>query len=387
MENFVYHHPVKIIFGRGVLDQLGRELSSLGSRILLVYGQESIKKSGLYNTITTILEQAGIEYADFGGVQPNPLLSTARKGVEIARDSASTVILAVGGGSVIDVAKAISAGVLVEHDVWQFFAGRKTVRKALPLVTIPTVAGSGSEVNHGLVLTHDEKKLKFGFAHRHLYPRVCIADPSLTFSVDEAQTSYGCVDALCHCLEPFLTSQTKGIELQLRFLSSVATSLIEAAQGCLAEPRSESHRATMLWSSMMAMTPLATAGLGRVYHPLHILEHGLSAIYKIPHGAGLAALMKGWLSEYLEEFRTPISRWGEQVFGVTATPNDVQSETTIQALHHLLLALNCPTRLSDLGLKEKDLVLVAAHAAAQLRVRSIPGLDERRALTILKSSL
>jgi alcohol dehydrogenase YqhD (iron-dependent ADH family) len=143
----------------------------------------------------------------------------------------------------------------------------------------------------------------------------------------------------------------------------------------------------MLWSSMMALAPLSTAGLGRIHHSLHVLEHGVSAFHNIPHGAGLAALLSGWLSSHLEEFRNPLARWGEKVFGVAGTTDKDKSQATIEALHNLLLLLGCPTRLSDLGLAEGDLDPICAHAAAQLRVRGIPGLDERESLAILKRAL
>ena len=387
MENFVFQHPVKIIFGCDVLDQLGHELSILGNHVLFVYGQASIKKTGLYARITEILENSGIVYTEFGGIHPNPLLSTVQNGVTVARESGCDSILAVGGGSVIDSGKAIGAGALVNHDVWKFFTGKKSVSSALPLMSVPTVAGFGSEINHGMVLTHDDLKLKFGFAHRYLYPHVCIADPSLTYDVAASQTAYGCVDALCHCLEPYLTTQAVGIEFQKRFMENSARTVIEATRGCLDTPRSPTHRASMLWSSMMAMSPLSTAGIGRIHHSLHVLEHGLSAIHNIPHGAGLAALLTGWLNYHLEQWTRSISAWGEEVLGVAGDTILRNAEATIQTLNRFMISLGCPVSLADLDLTERDLGPIAAHALQQLRVRRIPGLDERTSLAILHNSL
>ena len=384
MENFVYHHPVKIIFGRQALDQLGRELAELGSRVLLVYGHNSLVQSGIHRRISKILQDSGIEFVDFGGIRPNPTLSTVRQGILKAREAKCEVILSVGGGSAIDTAKAISAGLLVEHDVWQFFNGKKSVRQSVPLITIPTAAGSGSEINHGMVITHDEHRLKFGFAHRLLYPRVCLADPSLTFTVGADQTAYGCVDALCHCLEPYLTTRANGIEFQRRFLENAARTIIDATRGCLENPGSYTQRSALLWSSMMAMSPTSIAGLGRIYHSLHVLEHGLSAHHDIPHGAGLAALLTSWLTCHQDEFRNTISQWGEQVFGLTGPQ---KSSVTIEWLRSLLDSLGLPLSLGDLGLVDKDLDAIASHAAAQLKVRKIPGLDESRALEILRQAL
>ena len=387
MDNFVFHHPVKIIFGSDVIDRLGQELSVLGNHVLFVYGQDSIKKTGLYTRVKKILENSGISYTEFGGIQPNPLLSTVRQAVTVAREAGCDAVLAVGGGSVIDSGKAICAGALVNHDIWKFFTGKKSVSSALPLLSVPTMAGSGSEINHGMVLTHDDLKLKFGFAHRRLYPRVCIADPSLTHSVAYKQTGYGCVDAICHCLEPYISTQATGIDFQKRFMENTARSIIEATRGCLDSAESHNHRASMLWSTMMAMSPIATAGIGRIYHSLHVLEHGLSAIHTIPHGAGLAALLTGWLNYHLDQWGETISEWGQEVFGVVGDTIPQRAETTIRELNRLLVSLGCPVSLADIGLTENDIGPVAAHAVEQLLVRRIPGLDQRTSLTILQNSL
>ena len=238
-----------------------------------------------------------------------------------------------------------------------------------------------------MVVTHDDYTRKFGFAHRHLYPRVCIADPSLLFTVPQDQTSYGCVDALCHCLEPYLTTQTVGIDFQRRFLENTATSLIEATRGCLEHPGSFSHRSALLWNSMMAMSPISTAGLGRVYHSLHVLEHGVSALHEIPHGAGLAALLTSWLTCHLQEFSASMSRWGERVFGIIGLTDNDTSAATVDAMRNVLDSLDVPLSLGDFGLAEKDLGALVSHAAAQLKVRRIPGLDEARIVEILKRAL
>ena len=289
-----------------------------------------------------------------------------------------------GGGSVIDAAKAISAGISVEHDIWKFFTGKKSVHQCVPLITIPTAAGSGSEINHGMVITHDEHQLKFGFAHRLLYPRICLADPSLTITVGADQTAYGCVDALCHCLEPYLTTRSEGIEFQRGFLENTARTIVESTMGCLKCPDSYMHRSALLWASMMAISPISTAGLGRIYHSLHVLEHGISAHHDVAHGAGLAALLTGWLSFHEQEFSDLISRWGERVFGLSSIQ---QPSETIESVRSFLGSLGLPLSLGDLGLTDKDLDPVASHAVAQLKVRRIPGLDHTTALEILKQAL
>ncbi len=383
MENFVHHLPVKILFGRGMLDQLGEEVAALGSHLLLVYGRQSCKRSGLHLQITKQLKSSGIRYAEYGNVPPNPRLSDCTAGIEIARQAAVDAVLAVGGGSVIDTAKGIAAGVGVQHEIWKFFTGKKTVRSALPLLTVPTVAGSGSEINHAMVLSHDRLGHKFGFAHRLLYPRTCIADPALTATVPAHQTAGGGVDTLCHCLEPYMTTTAEGIDLQRGLLEHICVTVVNTLPAALSRPNSYSHRAALLWSAMMAMTPTAMAGLGRVYHSLHLLEHGLSARYGIAHGIGLAALLPGWLRYHQSEWGERIGRWGGRVFSFACSSDTEQTERTITELKNFLDSIGCPTSLAQLGIETKQLDSLARHAEAANRVRPIGGFDRAAAYDML----
>lgn len=385
MQDFVFNHPVKILFGRNCLQRLGKELSNIGCRPLFVYGGTSIRESGLYDLIKAQLTEAGVACTEFGGVEPNPRISIARQGISTARAAACDSILAVGGGSVIDTAKAIGAGTSVNHDIWKFFTGKKTVRSSLPLVTVPTIAGSGSEINHGMVLTHDDLGYKFGFAHRLLYPQVCLADPSLSSTVSAEQTAFGAVDTLSHCIEPYMSSEGDGIGFQFTHLENICRSMLATAPLCMDHPDSYSGRAAMLWLSMTAMSPAATAGLGRVYHSLHALEHGLSARYGIAHGAGLAALLPGWLGCHQQRWEERIGRWGAQVFSMKKGSAIGQAAAVIAELTRYLDSLGCPVSLSQLGIPREELPLIAQHAEAQTGVRAIPGLDRDRALAILES--
>ncbi len=385
MQDFVFHHPVKIIFGRDGVKRLGTELGIVGCRPLFVYGRNSLRENGVYDLIIAQLREAGISCTEFGGVGPNPLLSTARQGIGAARAASCDSVLAVGGGSVIDTAKAIAAGAVINHDIWKFFTGKKTVRASLPLLTVPTVAGSGSEINHGMVLTHDDLGYKFGFAHRLLFPQVCLADPSLTSTVSAEQTAFGAVDALSHCLEPYMSSEAEGVDFQYAHLENICRSIVATAPLCIKHPDSCSDRSAMLWLSMTAMSPAATAGLGRFYHSLHTLEHGISARYNIAHGAGLAALLPGWLRCNQQRWEKRIGRWGAQVFSIEQRPAAGISAAVIAELTRFLASLGCPVSLSELEIPRDELPFIARHAEAQTGVRAIPGLERGRALDILES--
>jgi alcohol dehydrogenase YqhD (iron-dependent ADH family) len=293
MQNFVYHNPTKILFGRGTIAAIGPETRIWGQRGLLVYGQHSIKNNGLYDQVTTSLQEAGMEMAELGGVRSNPLLSHVRQGIRIAKEHGAEVIVAVGGGSVIDTAKAIAAGTPVEYDVWKFFTGKKGIKQSLPVTTVLTLAASGSEMNSGMVITNDATREKFGFGHRLLHPKVSILDPEATFTVPTEYTVYGAVDAISHVLEFYMTTTDPYTPVQDRLMEGLIENAMSACERCLHDPCDYEGRANLLWTATLALNGLTAAGLGRVGFPMHLIEHSLSALYDVPHGAGLAVVILG----------------------------------------------------------------------------------------------
>ena len=201
MQNFVFHNPTKILFGKNTVPAIGNETALFGKKVLLVYGTGSIKKTGLYDRVIESLQKAELTVIEHPGVQSNPVLSHVHEGIALAKEHSCQVVCAVGGGSVLDEAKAICAGSTVEHDVWKFFTGKKSVKQPLPLTTVLTLAASGSEMNSGMVITNEKTSQKFGFANKHLHPKTSILDPTLTFSVPPDYTAFGAVDAIAHVLE------------------------------------------------------------------------------------------------------------------------------------------------------------------------------------------
>ncbi len=368
MDKFVYHHPVKVLFGQGVIDSVGSEAAGLGSNALLVFGRQSSRKYGLGERVAASLKAHGVSVAKWGGVRPNPLLSKAQQGIETARVHGCDMVVGLGGGSVLDTAKAIAAGVAANHDIWKFFTGKKSVTATLPLITIPTVAGSGSETNNAMVLTHDEQRLKFGFGHRLLFPAVCLADPSLTCTVPAAQTAYGAVDALCHCLDPYFSSRATGTQFQLGFLEHLCRTIIDAADRLRETPDSYDDRATMLWSASLAMAPLAVAGLGKVSFAIHLLEHGLSAATDLAHGAGLAALLPGWLRYHQDELSERLARFGVQVFDTGRLDERRQAGAAITALEAFLRRSGCPVSLTEAGITRRHFPGLIDHCLQQARI-------------------
>ena len=385
MQNFVYHNPTKILFGRGTIAAIGPESRAWGQRGLLVYGQQSIKNNGLYNQVITSLHEAGMEIAELGGVRSNPLLSHVRQGVRMAKEHGAEVIIAVGGGSVIDTAKAIAAGTPVEHDVWKFFTGKKGIKQPLPVTTVLTLAASGSEMNSGMVITNDATREKFGFGHRLLHPKVSILDPEATFTVPPEYTVYGAVDAIGHVLEFYMTSADPDTPVQDRMMEGLIENAMTSCDRCLLDPRDYDGRANLLWTATLALNGLTAAGLGRVGFPMHLIEHSLSALYDVPHGAGLAVVILGWLQDHAETNAARIISLGKRVFpqinGSAAAPN---AQQTISQLREWLCRVNAPLSLRDLGIPASDIPQIAENSKGLAKLWRLRDYNPERVAAILQ---
>jgi len=235
MQNFVFHNPTKIIFGKDTIPLIGSESAAFGKKALLVYGQDSIKKNGIYDQVVQSLQEAGMKIVEHPGVQSNPVLSHVQQGINLAKKHQVDVIVAVGGGSVLDSSKAISAGALVEHNVWKFFIGKKSIKNTLPLICVLTLAASGSEMNSGMVVTNEETQQKFGFANKHLFPQASILDPTATFSVPPDYTAYGAIDAIVHVLEYYFTTEEPSVPVQDRFMEGLVINCMNSCDQVLQE--------------------------------------------------------------------------------------------------------------------------------------------------------
>jgi len=369
MHNFVFHNPTKILFGRNTIDAIGLETRAWGQRGLLVYGRHSIKDNGLYAQVTAGLHAAGLEMAELGGVRSNPLLSQVREGIRLAKAHRAEVIIAVGGGSVIDTAKAIGAGAVVEHDVWKFFTGKKGIKQTLPVTTVLTLAASGSEMNSGMVITNDATLEKFGFGHRLLYPKVSILDPEATFTVPPDYTAYGAIDAISHVLECYLTTADPDTPVQDRLMEGLIENAMTACDRCLLDPHDYNGRANLLWTATLALNGLTAAGLGRVGFPMHLIEHSLSALYDVSHGAGLAVVILGWLQHHADTSAPRIADLGKRIFpSLGIIPADQGAEQTIDGMRRWFCRIKAPVTLHDLGIPASDIPRIAENTKGLARL-------------------
>jgi alcohol dehydrogenase YqhD (iron-dependent ADH family) len=384
VHNFVFHNPTKILFGRGTLPALGPETAAWGRTALLVYGQSSLKRNGLHAQIMASLQESGIEVVEHGGTRSNPLLSHVRDGVAKAKSTTVDVIVAAGGGSVIDTAKAIAAGAVVEHDIWKFFIGKKGVKGTLPVLTVPTVAASGSEMNSGMVLTNDQTREKFGFGHRLLHPKVSILDPTTTFTLSPEYTAYGAVDALSHVLEFYLTNNEAGTSVQDRLMEGLIENAMASCTRCLAAPQDYAARADLMWTSALALSGLTAAGLGRVGFPMHLIEHSLSALFDVPHGAGLAVVILGWLRVHREVCAPRIAQLGRRIFALTEPSDRQVSDHTLARLEQWLLSIRAPTTLAELGISPADIPALSENTRGLARIWRLRDYSPERVASILQ---
>ena len=261
MFDFEFCNPTRIVFGRGKEELIGRYLRDAGvSKVLFVYGRSSIKTSGLFDRVAQSLGGEGVSFVEHGGVVSNPVISHTRTGVELAKQEQVQAVLAVGGGSVLDEAKAIAAGALAEDDVWNYFTG-KPVQRALPVFTVLTLAATGSEMNGNAVVTNEETQQKYNISSIHVYPRVSILNPELTCSVPADYTAYGAVDAIAHVIEAYFTKQP-GARLQDRLVESIIRTIIDTHREITKEPANYQARAEFMWAATLALNGLTPAGVG-----------------------------------------------------------------------------------------------------------------------------
>lgn len=363
MQNFNFWNPTEIVFGKGTIPRIGEKTKAYGKKALLVYGKSSIKKNGVYDQVISSLKKAGLEIVEFPGVQPNPVLSHLREGIALAKRENIDVVVAAGGGSVLDESKAICAGARDDGDVWDFFLGTRDVHAALPLVTVLTLAATGSEMNCGGVVTNEETKQKFNIHSSYLYPKVSFLDPSTTCSVPKDHTANGAVDAISHLIEGYFTASDPWLPIQDRYVEGLVSSVMESTERILNDPNDYQGRATMMWAASLALNGLHLAGVGGFGFPNHAIEHSLSALYDIAHGAGLAIVIPGWMTYSAEKNPAKFAQFARRVFHIV--DEDSQEKTAargIETLKNWFKKIGSPVSLSGVDIPESDIDAIARNA-------------------------
>lgn len=367
MNDFIFHNPNKVYFGKNQLKHLPEELLKFGKKILLVYGGGSIKKNGLYDSVTELLKSNDLEVFELAGVEPNPRHTTANKGAQICKQENIDVVLAVGGGSTIDCAKGVAAAAVTESgDVWPLVSNGVWVTKALPVVAILTNAATGSEMDAWAVISNIDTNEKIGLGGSALVPRVAFENPELSFSLPTYQTACGAFDIFNHVLDNYYLAGGATFDMILEFQEAVMRAVVKWAPVAMKEPDNYEARANLMWASSMALNTVLDAG---TVHgcACHAMEHELSAYYDITHGHGLAIITPRWLEYILNETTAPaIYRLGVKVFGIPENLSATDgAKKAIEAVSDFCFnTLGLKANLSDLGIDEKHFKAMAKHACA-----------------------
>lgn len=360
MENFEFYSPTRIIFGRGTEEKVGELTKEYGTKVLLHYGGGSIKKYGLYDKVVKSLQDAGVDFIELGGVQPNPRLGLVKEGIKICLENDIDFILAVGGGSVIDSAKAISLGVPYEGDVWDFFMGKALPEKNLPVGVVLTIPAAGSESSNSVVITKEEGLLKRSCNNDINRPVFAIMNPELTFTLPPYQTASGVVDMMAHIMERYFTHQTD-VDLTDGLCESMLKTIMKNALIVMEEPDNYDARAELMWAGTLAHNGLV--GTGRIGDwASHAIEHELSAMYDVAHGAGLAVVFPAWMKYVFKHNVNRFAQFAVNVFNVDydfANPERTALEG-IRRLMDFFRRIGMPTNLEELGIPDDRLEEMAS---------------------------
>ncbi len=387
MQNFDYQTPTRLIFGKGVIEKLPKVMAQLGKKVLLTYGGGSIKKMGLYQKVHELLQ--GYNIVELSDIQPNPKYDpSVLDGVRLCKEHHIEVILAVGGGSVLDCSKAIAAGACYDGDPWDLISYKVKAKAALPIVDIITLAATGSEYDTFGVISRTETNDKIGYGDRLLYPAVSFLDPTYTFTVSRKQTAAGIADAMNHVMEQYFTEDTT--LLNDGFCESMLRSLMVNGRKCLENPEDYTARAEMMLACTYGCNGILSLGNSPSGWPCHGIEHALSAYYDITHGEGLAIITPRWMKHILcEKTVDRFVKYGVNVFGIDANQDKFEiANQAIDATYKFFESINIPMHLKDVGIDDSRIGEMAHHIAVNegLEEAWFPLLEDDL-VTILTESL
>lgn len=352
MENFQYYTPTKIIFGRGAEEQTGQLAAEQRCKKVLVhYGGGSVVRSGLLERIYRSLDAVGISYVSLGGVVPNPRLSLVYEGIRLARKEQVDFILAVGGGSVIDSAKAIGYGVANEGDVWDFYDKRRTAKACLPIGVVLTIAAAGSEMSDSSVITKEEGWLKRGYSSNYARARFAVMNPELTMTLPKYQTASGCVDIMMHTMERYF-NRSENMEMTDGISEHLIRTVMKNAKILMNEPDNYQARAEVMWAGSLSHNGLTGCGTGGGDWASHQLEHEMGGMFDVAHGAGLAAVWGSWARYVMDAAPERFAKFAVNVMGVEPEAEKLKTaQKGIEAMEDFYRALDMPVCIGDMGIE------------------------------------
>ena len=394
--NFEFHNPTHLIFGAGTLSQLGGVVSKHGKKALIVTGGGSVKRNGTFDRAVASLKAAGIAFAECDGVEPNPRITSVRRGAQIAREEDCDVIIALGGGSTMDAAKIMAAAFYYDGDPWDMiYHGQPDPyipTRALPIITVPTLAATGSEMNMAAVISNEETNEKSFAQAECLYPKVALVDPELTVSVPKNHTAYGVCDLITHVTEGYFNG-VDGTPVQDRFAEGVILTAMEWGPKAIADGNDLEARTQVQWASIVALNGFVNVGTNGGY-PVHMIEHTLSAYHDITHAAGLAIVNPAWMRFAARHRPQKFVQFAKRIFALKANgPDDLDCALQgIDRFEEFLKSIGCPTRLSELNIDDSQFT---RYARDTLRIihdenGNLPGrpaMTEADIIAVLRSAL
>jgi alcohol dehydrogenase YqhD (iron-dependent ADH family) len=388
MNNFIYDIPTKVYFGENQLEHLGEELNKYGKKVLLTYGGGSIKKNGLYDKIVAEIKNAGLELFELNGIAPNPRVSSVNAGADICKREGIDVLLAVGGGSVLDCTKYIGAATYYDGDAWDILLGKTPVEKCLPVITVLTLAATGSEMDAGGVISNPDTKDKIGLIFPPMQPKVSFLDPTLTYTVSKFQTASGAADMLNHIMEVYFNMDQDLYMLDC-VMEGLMKTIIKYAPIAIATPDNYEARANLMWTSSWAINGYINGGKRQAWS-CHPMEHELSAIYDITHGLGLAILTPHWMEYTLDE--TTVSKFyqfGTNVFGIDARMEHMEvAKKSIELVKEFLFnTLDLKSTFTEIGIDESNFAVMAKKACMGGVIPAFKPLDQQDIENIFKMCL
>lgn len=385
MKNFIYHNPTKILFGKGMIEQLGPEITGYSvKKVLLHYGKNSIFKTGLYEKVVAMLKANNIEFVECGGVKANPSLDKVREAIDICKKENVDGILAVGGGSVIDSAKATGRGFHYEGDVWDLFEGTGKSEKCLPIFTILTISATGSEMNGNSVISNEKENKKWPMAvSMDNYPKVSVIDPELQKTLPVSQIVNGAADIMAHVFE-FYFDGSNDSDLTNEFCEGIIRTTMKQARILVKDPENYDARANFAWSATQALNMLLQPGRNGGDWATHMIEHSVSMFYDIAHGAGLAILFPAWMKYVYEENLEQFERFAENIFGITEGTTEEKALEAIIMLIKFYKDIGAPVTLKEVGVKEEDIEKMAENAAMRGALGKLLKLEKEDIVEIYK---
>lgn len=376
MENFTFYNPTRVLFGVGRVAEIGNEIKKQGSKkILLVAGGGSIKKNGVYEEVTNSLKEKGVEWIELWGVVPNPVLSKVMEGINLAKENNVDGVLAVGGGSTIDTAKAIATGIYLK-DVWASFLGKEKITQALPVFVVLTISATGSESNGNFVITNEETKQKLGNYSPLAYPRVSIVDPSVQRTLPWNQTANGASDALAHVMESYFTGN--GDETTLYVDEALMKAIIDSTDKLMLNQDDLEARCNLAWAATLALNGVSASQLKGDWAS-HDIEHAISALYpEVAHGAGLAVVFPAWITYLWKENEPTFRRWAKNVWDT----DDVL--VAVERLRTTFKRWGLPVSLRDLNLDKSSIPNIASKATELGQLGNVKKLNTEDVTKILE---